>query len=210
MSFDEMTAGGGSGGFLMPTRRTSSGPVARERGRRGRNSTATTEKTYPALAFVFPYHEMLMLNLLGVGEFQVKTRNSNWNYRGPVLLYTSHGRYHRVPAKAYGLDSNKFPRGVIVGVATVVDSRPLTGKEKIQMVCNFNNMSYDHAVDIALGRYQEDYVEPLPIGVFLKDVKRFKAPVPFKPRPGAIGIMRVPVSKVAKALKGVGINPNSL
>lgn len=209
MSFNAMTAGGGSGGFLMPTRRTRSGPVARERGRPGRSRSKATEKTYPALAFVFPYHEMLILNLLGVGEFQVKTRNSNWNYRGPVLLYTSHGRYHRVPAGAYGLDSNKFPRGVIVGVATIVNSRPLTWEEKVKVTANFNCVTLSEAEEMLMG-CDGDHVVPCPIGVFLKDVKRFKKPVPFKPRPGAIGIMRVPVAKVAKALKKVGINPKSL
>lgn len=55
-----------------------------------------------------------------------------------------------------------------------------------------------------------DYVTPLSIGVFLKDVRRFKTPVSFKPKPGAIGIMRVPVAKVRKALKEAGIDPKSL
>lgn len=167
-------------------------------------------KTLPALAFVFPYHEMLMRNLLSVGDFQVKTRSSNWHYRGPVFLYTSRGRYHRAPAQAHRLNPNEFPTGAIVGVATVVDSRPLTGSEKFQMVRNFNNMSHDTVVDIVLGRYEGDYVEPLPIGVFLTDIKRFKTPVPFKPKPGAIGIMRVPLKVVAKALKEIGMNPKSL
>lgn len=162
-------------------------------------------RTLPALAFVFPYHEMLMRGLLKVGDLNVKTRSSNWNYRGLVLLYTSHGRYHKVPARAHNLNPNEFTRGVIVGVATIVDSRPLTWQEKIQITCNFNKVNRAEAEEMLLGT-DGDYVTPFPIGVFLKDVKRFKTPVSFKPKPGSIGIMRVSVNQVAKALKQAGVD----
>lgn len=83
-------------------------------------------KTLPALAFVFPYHEMLLRGHLEVDGYQVKTRHCKWNYRGPVLLYTSHGRFAKVPANVYRLNPKEFPTGAIVGIATVVDSRQLT------------------------------------------------------------------------------------
>lgn len=173
----------------------------------GQNKNQATEKTIPALAFVFPYHEMLLRGFLKVEGYDgVKTRSSNWNYRGPVLLYTSKGQYHKIPTESYRLDPTKFPIGAIVGIATVVDSRPLTGKEKIQMIQNFNNISFDNAVNISLGTYPYDYIEPLPIGVFLKDIKRFKNPVPFKPRRGAIGIMRVPIGQVSRELQRIVTN----
>lgn len=199
---------GGSGAFGGTTKRAKKKV---ERARQIARALQLNLATWPALAFVFPYHEMLLRGLLKVDEHDgVKTRSGNWNYRGPVLLYTSKGRYHRIPTESYKLDPTKFPIGAIVGVATIVDSRPLTGKEKMQMLQNFNNISFDNAVNISLGTYPYDYVEPLPIGVFLKDIKRFKKPVPFKPKPGAIGIMRVPVKLVSKALKEVGIDPKKL
>lgn len=167
------------------------------------------EKTIPALAFVIPYHEMLMRELLRVGEFfGVKTRSSNWNYRGLVLLYTSHGHHHEVPCRAYKFDPEQLHKGVIVGVATLVDSRKLTWQEKICITQNFNKVDPNTAEEMLLGT-DGYYITPLPYGVFLQDVKRFKKPIPFKPRPGAIGIMRVSTKLVARALKEVGINPKS-
>lgn len=194
MSFDLMVGGSGAFGNTRP---------------RTKKRTAKSVETWPALAFVFPYHEMAMQDLLKVdGLYNVKTRRSNWNYRGPVLLYTSKGRYHHVPAMAYGLNPHNFPRGVIVGVANVVDSRLLTQNERLQMLCNFNKITLAQAEKIS--SWTDEYIEPLPFGVFLGGIKRFKKPVPYKPKPGAIGIMRVPVKLVAKALKEVGINPKSL
>jgi len=171
-------------------------------------NTAQSKQTLPALAFVFPYHEMLMRGLLRVGDFSVKTRSNNWSHRGLVLLYTSHGRYHKVPARVYNLNPNEFASGAIVGVATMVDSRPLTWQEKIQITCNFNKVNQAEAEEMLLGT-DGDYVTPLPIGIFLKDVRRFKTPVPFKPKPGSIGIMRVSMSQVAKALKQAGVDPKN-
>ncbi len=169
-----------------------------------------SEKTIPALAFVFPYHEMLMRGLLRVGNHEgVKTRSSNWNYRGLVLLYTSKGRYHEVPCKAHGLAPNEFPNGVIVGIATIVDSRELTWQEKIHITCNFNRVDPNTGEEMLLGQ-DGDYITPNSHGVFLQNITRFKKPVPFKPRPGAIGIMRVPVKLVAKALREVNIDPRKL
>ena len=168
-----------------------------------------TVETLPALAFVFPYHEMLLRGLLNVDGLGVKTRRSNWNYRGPVLLYTSHGHYHRVPAEAYHLYPDKFPRGVIVGVGTLIDSRPLTREERIKITSNFNRVDPETAGEILFDQH-DNYITPLPFGVFFKDIERFKTPVPFKPRPGSITIMRVPIELVAEELKKVGIDPKKL
>ena len=177
--------------------------------RREQVRAALAFKTIPALAFVFPYHEMLMRGLLEIDGFGVKTRRSNWNYRGIVLLYTSKGKHHKVPAKAYNLNPDEFPRGAIVGVATVVDSRLLTEEEKIEMLCNFNRVTPREAEK--LGQWPNvEYVAPLPFGVFLTNIKRFKKPIAFRPKPGAIGIMRVPLTTVAKNLREVGFNQESL
>ncbi len=200
MGFDELMFSGGSG--LRHSTRASRRPARNKK----------SEKTIPALAFVFPYHEMLLRGLLNVDGFGVKTRSSNWNYRGPVLLYTSKGRPHDVPVKAYGLNPDNYRDrcGVIVGIATIVNSRLLTAKERIQIVKNFNNVGHDAVVSMILGTYDKDYVEPLPFGVFLKNIKRFEKPVPFTPRRGAIGIMRVPLRQVSKTLKVIGINPKDI
>ena len=167
-----------------------------------------SERTLPAIAFVFPYHEMLLRGLLNVDGFGVKTRSSNWSFRGPILLYTSNGRYHQVPAIAHNLNPNEFPRGVIVGVATLVDVKVLNNYERVKMLQNFNRVDFETAKHLA--EIGVDYIEPLPFGLFLKNIKRFKKPVSFKPRQGAIGIMRVPLTQVSKALKEVGINPKTL
>lgn len=160
-------------------------------------------KTLPALAFVAPYHEMLMRDLLLVdGLYSVKTRRSNWNYRGPVLLYTSKGKPHYAAAKAHNLDLKQIPSGVVVGIANLIDSRLLTSGERFQMLCNFNNATPSKA--IRLNEWTDNYIEPLPYGVFLRDVQRFESPVPFKPKRGAIGICRVPMKLVARPLKQLG------
>lgn len=198
---------GGSGAFGGTTKRAKKKV---ERARQVARALQLNLATWPALAFVFPYHEMLLRGLLKVEGYDgVKTRSSNWNYRGPVLLYTSKGKYHKVPARAYNLNPNEFPSGAIVGVVNIVDSRQLNWHEKIQITQNFNRVNSRAAEEMLLGT-DGDYVTPLPIGVFLTKIKRFKKPVPFKPKPGAIGIMRVPIKLVAKALREVGINPKTL
>ena len=183
--------------------------------KRSKDKRTDKEKTLPALAFVRPYNEMLMLGLLNIDEFGVKTRSRNLNYKGPVLLYTSNGRPHQIPAQAHGLNLSEVPAGAIVGVATMVDSRELVWEERVKATQNFNNWGRRQAEDNLCimnlyGKTQDDCILPLTFGVFMKNIKRFKEPVQFKPKHGAIGIMRVPLGQVSKALKEVGINPKSL
>lgn len=149
---------------------------------------------------------MLMHRLLDIDGFGVKTRSSNWNYRGPALLYTSGGRPHKVPVKAYGLNPDEFPSQAIVEVATVVDCQLLTGYQRLKMLCNCNKV--DRETAIYLPHMGVEYIEPRPFGLFLKDIRRFEKPVPFTPKQGAI--MRVPLNLVAKALKKVGIDSAQL
>src|SRR3989344_5912337 len=82
--------------------------------------------TLPVLPNSFPYNELLLTGKLRVGEHEgVKTRGwpmCVWKYRGPVLLYTSTST-HKLAAEAHGLNTDDFPRRVIVGVGQLVDIR---------------------------------------------------------------------------------------
>ncbi len=95
-------------------------------------------KTLPLLPNSFPFNEMMFRGILKLGNRIVKTRNWHWKYRGFVLLYTSTGRA-MVSARAYGLDPKEFPSRAIVGVAELVEVRPLTRGEKRKLLCQFNN-----------------------------------------------------------------------
>jgi hypothetical protein len=165
--------------------------------------------TMPALPNVFPYNEMLFQGILKLNGRGVKTRSWSWGYRGLILFYTSLCRYHRIPAEAYGLNPTDFPRGAIVGVGNLVNVRKLTKREKFRLLLQFNNATPKEAEEF--GQFTGPaYVGPFDIGFFFKGLKRFKRPVPFTPKKGAIRTFRVPISVVAKALKEVGFDPKGL
>lgn len=164
--------------------------------------------TLPVLPNSFPYNEMLFRGLLKLGRFGVKTRSWNWHQRGLVLLYTSTST-HRIPAKAYDLDPKKYPRCVIVGVGELVDVRDLTEAEKKSLLCQFNNATPKQTK--TFGQWGGPaYVAPLGIGFFFRRLKRFKTPVPFKPKQGAVRTFGAPLSLVAGELRRVGIDPKSI
>jgi len=165
--------------------------------------------TIPILPNVFPYNEMLFRGILKLNGCAVKTRSWSWKHRGLTLLYTSLSRYHKIPAKAYNLNPNDFPKGAIVGVGNLVDVRELTEREKFRLLCQFNNATPKEAGEF--GQFTSPaYIGPFDIGFFFKDLKRFETSVPFTPPKGAVSVFRVPVIQVAKALKKVGVDPKQL
>lgn len=176
----------------------------------------------------FPYNDMLLDGRLGVGPYAgVKTRNWDWTYRGLVLLYNSL-RTAQPAVAAYQYQDGPLRHKVIIGAAELVNVRPLTFAEALQMVCNFNNLSPEK-VNRVLGEngfslegdgdisgsplfyFYEfgPYVAPLEIGFFFRNVKRFRDAVPFHWPPGPIKPIFTKVtrgSRLHTALSRVGIS----
>ncbi len=157
----------------------------------------------------------------------IKTRNWEWNYRGPVLFYNSL-RTAKPAVEAYKYVDSHSQHKVIIGVGELLDVRPLTHKEALQMVCNFNNMSPEKVEEILQQNGftsepidEEDfvnsvlfdfyefgpYIAPFDTGFFFKNLKRFKESVPFNWPPGPIKPIFtkiVPGSKLHRQLKQLG------
>lgn len=162
------------------------------------NKKSEKIETLPGFPNAFPYNELLF-----DGKLMAKTRSWAWKHRGLVLLYTSTST-SRVTAKAYGLDSKKYPRCVIVGVGELTDVRKLTREEEDKLFCQFNNATPEEADEF--GSFAgPSYVAPLEFGYFFKNLQRFKEPVPFKPPKGAVSVFRVPITVVKKALQEIGV-----
>ncbi len=151
-----------------------------------------------ALPNVFPYNEMLFDGKLKLGNFVVKTRSNDSGFRGLTLLYTS-GRIEKDVALAHGYNAKKFVRSAIVGVGDLKKVRVLRVKELDSMILQFNNIkSLDELCD------KESWVEPLPYGLFFKDLKKFNQPIAFTAQPGPARKIKVPVEVVAGTLADNG------
>jgi len=145
----------------------------------------------------YPFNDMVFDEHLQVGDCTVKTRSWDWNYRGPVLFYTS-GRVARQAVEAYSYKRNPSNHKIIIGVANLVNVRELTNREARKMVCNFNNISPAQLKELlteAGGCREPDspfwvnnlgYIAPYRIGFFFQDKKKFLTPVPFNWPPGPI------------------------
>lgn len=122
----------------------------------------------------FPFNDMLFDGHLRVLDFAgVKTRSWKWDYRGPVLFYTS-GRTARPAVEAYEYQDSQEHHKVIIGTGNLVEVRELTEDEVLRMVCNFNNITPTEAL---AGEYK---ISPFPFGFFFQNLRRFERPVPFK------------------------------
>ena len=122
----------------------------------------------------YPYNDMLFDGHLQVGKHSVKTRSYDWDYRGPVLFYTS-GRTQQSCVKAYKYVNGQDKHKIIIGVANLVDVRPLNREEVMKMVLNFNNLK----VEEVLSDFSNVQVVPYNFGYFFSKVKRFEEPVAF-------------------------------
>jgi hypothetical protein len=151
-----------------------------------------TETTIPVFANRAPWNELVLR-----GKRKVKTLSFNWKYRGPILLYTSTNRQDDWGLQDYrgthkGLKTLKMadiPKGFIVGYATVVD----VVEEGV-----FSGVYPSPNVGLYDKFYAEDpnLVDSLGQShvVIIENPKRFVTPIPFKPKPGAIRIMKAPAS----------------
>lgn len=159
--------------------------------------------TIPGFPNWFPFNEMLLDGKLRLGAYGVKSRPLPWSHRGLTLFYSS-GRVSKPSAEAHGYDPKTSPRGVILGVGNLVDVRELTQAEIRKMCLQFNNTTTAGMRKI-LATPGTQYVVPYRLGYFFTDLKRFETPVPFAWPSGAVRCTNIPVSKVAAALKAVGI-----
>lgn len=134
-----------------------------------------SEHELPVFPNWYPYNDMLLDGRLRVGDFGVKTRSYNWDYKGPVLLYNS-GRTAWHCVNIYDYKRGHKNHGIIIGVGELVNVRLLSDAENIKMICNFNNLTKR---DIARHGFTGVDVQPLPFGYFFSNLKRFQKPVPF-------------------------------
>lgn len=182
--------------------------------------------TIPLFPNSFPYNDMLFDKHLRVGKYAgVKTRSWNWSYRGPILFYNSTKTAPRA-VQAWGYKNTPDRHRVIIGIGNLVDVRDLTVDEAKQMLANFNNKPLDEIGRMVrdlkkeLGCDEEEiiyefyvfgpYIAPFRNGLFFKNLKRFKTPVPFDWQPGPQKPQRIPLSLVSNTLKEIGIDPVKL
>ncbi len=125
----------------------------------------------------YPYCNMVFDGHLQVGEYAVKTRNYNFDYRGDVLFYTSTSTASSC-VQAYDYPKGRDNHKVIIGVANLVDVRLLTDKEELKMTCNFNKLSA-RFVKANINDPEKVPVVPFPFGYFFSNLRRFEEPVPF-------------------------------
>ena len=174
----------------------------------------------------FPYNDMVLDGRMKVDRYEgVKTRNWEWDYRGPILFYNSL-RTAKPAVEAYKYADNPSNHKVIIGAGKLVEVRLLTKNEALQMVCNFNNLSVPEVKKIVSrgvpygvrgGRITAwslynfyiygNYVAPFEIGFFFKNLARFNEPNPFNWPPGPIKPIFTKVtagSKLEKQLKQAG------
>src|SRR3989344_2838450 len=154
------------------------------------------DRKIPVFPNWFPFNDMVFDGHLKVGKYAaVKTRKWQWKYMGPVLFYNTlrtaqveldrYPKYQNVPAN----------RKTIIGIAEIVESRPLTTEEAKQMLANFNNHKLVkieielEETAAATGQSVEQiiydfwkfgpFVAPFRIGFFFQNLKRFEKPIPF-------------------------------
>lgn len=146
--------------------------------------------TISALPNSFPYNELLLR-----GKLSAKTRTWKWKHTGLTLLYTSTSTANDV-VEAYGFDSKLAKRGVLVGVGELLPVRRNTLKEICQIQGEFFNDPE---------KEEWDFWVEIPYRYEFKNLRRFKAPILFKPPRGAIRTFRVPIKVVSKSLKEIGV-----
>ena len=112
-----------------------------------------------ALGVQQPWAELI---LRGVKTIEV--RSSGSRVRGPIYLYASR-RPSALPDAAaasdrYRLDLDRLPRGVIVGEAEIVESRPATPEDAAAACVSIDLLSGKFAWRLARPRA---FTEPVPV-----------------------------------------------
>jgi hypothetical protein len=150
----------------------------------------------PVFPNVFPYNELLM-----TGRLLAKTRDWDFKYRGPILLYTS-GRDEKLVCQGYKLNPKDFPHSRIVGKAKLVDVRPLTKEERWTITQQFNPLACDQDIhDYMFSGYRhENMVFPLMLGFFFEDIERLAEPVKIAWPRGAVTLCYLPKAEAEAIL----------
>jgi hypothetical protein len=144
--------------------------------------------TVPVFANRAPWNELVLR-----GKRRVKTISFNWKYRGPILLYTSSNQtddWGLFDYKVRGLKMADIPKGAIVGYCTVVDVVPegvFSGLQPFASIATPYDKYYAHDPNLVDSLGQSHVV-------IIENPVRFKTPIPFKPKKGAIRIMKAPAS----------------
>jgi len=91
---------------------------------------------------------------------------------------------------------------VLVGTGELLPVREMTGPEMYELVSElypgYAAVHLDPNAGPAVYRYE------------FKNLRRFKRPIQFRPPKGAVRTFKVPVGLVARALRGVGVDPRTL
>lgn len=147
----------------------------------------------PIFPNAFPYNDLLLS-----GKLLAKTRNWKWDYRGPVLLYTS-SRNTTPVWQAYDMPPRNYPHKQIVGRGNLVDCRPLTNEEWWTITRQFNPT----ATDAEIERRKWNLIWPMQYGFFFEDLVRFEQPVAFNWPSGAI----LPIWRTIEEMEGLLATP---
>jgi hypothetical protein len=161
-------------------------------------------KTIPVFPNVFPWNELLLDE-----KIFAKTRDWNWKYRGPILLYTSRSRIDKITAELHNLDPKKYVLGAIVGVGNLIDVRELKLMEQVNLFRQFNRTTKKEALDFYRYNYSEraNYALPMDFGFFFENLKHFETPIIFKYPSGPVRYYNLPITEfIEKELKKLGIN----
>lgn len=131
---------------------------------------------------------------------QFETRNWNWKYRGPILLYTSSTNVRSV-ARAYGYNPKDFPHQAIVARADLIDVRVLSKKEIALAFRQLNpGISNTEVSDYLRYGIMEDRIFPADLGFFFENLVRLSPQKVDYPR-GAINMFWLRGTQANKFLK---------
>ncbi len=132
-----------------------------------------------ALPNSYPYNELLLS-----GKLSAKTRNWKWSHTGLTLLYTSHSVASNI-VRAHNLPT-KHKVGVIVGYGMLEPVRENTEQELDSLESQFYNFNLDAWDGVWAGQYRYEFSK----------LTRLPEPIPFKPKPGSVRVLRVPLSVI--------------
>ena len=185
----------------------------------------------PVIPYVFPWYELLLLGKLTIqtanGKFAVKTGLWPRKHRGWTLFYHSKSRVADLIAERHNINPRDHKLGVLLGVAWLEDSRPLTPEERFELALKFNNYTERRYCKLMQSHYGFDvrnmnaedrldcvptpydwHAMPYPVGNFYRPetLKRFQKPIPIKYPPGAVtGTNLAVIPEIEKALRRVGV-----
>lgn len=128
--------------------------------------------TFKCLSVSQPFADLIIK-----GKKTIELRHWNTNYRGEFLIH-SPTKIKTQDCKRLGINPNILPTGVIVGKATIFDTKKYQTKKELVA-----DKKHHFASD--------DYFSSKTFGFLLKSPKEFKLPIPAK---GKLGFFDVDLS----------------